>query len=124
MGIVINYAEATKSIRLGDVLTALDEAEIGEPFHDDDTHEDSNKSLYLAYSGRGMFGEKSWGIVVQNQGQAFKFIATLAENLMSESFEATGVQPDESAAALAGSAKVDSLGHDLVVYFPGWELAE
>jgi hypothetical protein len=124
MGITINYATGSKSVRYGDVLTALDAAEIGEYICDaEEGGAESNTALYRDYNGRGMYAEKCWGIVAQSHGQLFKFIAALAENLMSESFEARGVQPEESAAALAGSAMVDSMGHDVIMYFPGWELA-
>lgn len=75
--------------------------------------------IHEVYSGRGMDGETCFGLIVDNGGErelwaAFGYLAGLAE----------GRDEDEEVdlMRLAKSARIDGMGRDTIVYFPGWEL--
>lgn len=121
MGITINYAECTQTVRRIDVLTAMEQAGIGE-FIMEDGRED-NSALREDYQGRG-YAEPGFAIVTEDYSGCLKFIAVLAENLMNESWEARGCAPEESAVQLAGSGRFDSMGLDKLMYFPGWRIED
>lgn len=61
------------------------------------------------YSGRGMYGRTCVGIVVGCTQLAFKFFAALAME---------DVAGPDVAFQLAEQAQTDSMGRDMIVYFP------
>lgn len=61
-------------------------------------------ALRESYSGRGMYGEPCFGIVVDRIGEALMFAA-----------EAYGMGLDLD----LSRAKMDGMGHGTIVYFPG-----
>lgn len=59
-----------------------------------------------AYSGRGMYGERCIGFTLASIREIMLLGAAVAH---------TGVDPD-----FISSARTDNMGHDTIVYFPGW----
>lgn len=66
--------------------------------------------LRTDYSGRAMYGAECFGIVHDGQGELIRFFLYLA----------SGDLGTEAAAALAGAAQRDSMGHSTITYFPGY----
>lgn len=83
---------------------------------------DYSSKIYEDYSGRGMYGEKCFGIVASNPGVASVFLTILAAAKVEKN-------PEEFDAAsdiheLAASMRLDNMGIDMIYYFPGWQLSE
>lgn len=70
------------------------------------------------YSGRGMYGKTCASITFDQLVEAFQFFARLGEYTAGVPME--DEDPTLSMQELAGSARTDSMGRGLVVYFPGW----
>jgi hypothetical protein len=70
-------------------------------------------SIYGDYSGRAMYGATCFGVVVPDAGHAMAWLVSLAERIGAD--EARG---------LALAARTDSMGRDLIVYFPGYKLED
>jgi hypothetical protein len=60
------------------------------------------------YSGRGMFGDKCLGFVVSSQHTAYRLIVGMAEVLGTD-----------EALEIVRRGNEDSMGRDMIVYFPG-----
>jgi len=60
------------------------------------------------YSGRGMYGTKCLGFVVSSQRTAYRLMVGLA-----------AVLGTDEASDIARRAQSDSMGRDMIVYFPG-----
>ena len=90
------------TIERGDVIDALYSAGL----NDDALRDD--------YSGRGMYGDQCFGIVVDDIGEAFGFIAQLASR------EAVLAQHENRADDLRwmSGASMDSMGLSTIVYWP------
>lgn len=75
-------------------------------------------SLYKDYSGRGMYGKKCVGVTC---GSAMKLAAAVMEECAGlvgdEDFDMSEIADDFR------RASTDSMGRDMIVYFPGveWE---
>jgi hypothetical protein len=78
------------------------------------------------YSGRGMYGHDCAGIVLDGQREANRFLMALAALTVEKALWADESDPDPSADAmeLAESVAMDSMGHGIVLYFPGWVLED
>lgn len=76
---------------------------------------DPEEALRDDYSGRGMYGETCFGIVVGGVNQAARFLVELA---MSDE-DATDLAGD-----LADAMRSDSMGYDQIYYFPGYRLSD
>lgn len=78
------------------------------------------------YSGRGMYGNSCAGIVLEGQREANRFLMALAALTVEKALYADESDPDPSSDAmeLAESVAMDSMGHGVVVYFPGWTLGD
>lgn len=68
---------------------------------------DDGECLREHYSGRNMYGENCFGVVVDHIGQAMAFVAALND------YENGG------ALQLAKDARHDDMGLQMIVYFPG-----
>ena len=60
------------------------------------------------YSGRGMYGNKCLGFVVSSHATAYRLMVGM-----------TAVLGADDASQIARSAQTDSMGRDMIVYFPG-----
>jgi hypothetical protein len=69
------------------------------------------------YSGRGMFGERCFGVVM-NPRSVMRFAYWLAIYCNDDE------QTQELGEDLVGCASTDSMGYDTIVYFPDWTLSE
>lgn len=78
----------------------------------EDAGMDPDDVLREGYSGRSMYGDKTWGIV----GNMTGFATFLVEFAKAEGEDADGAQE------LAGHVQSDSMGWDLIFYFPGVQL--
>jgi hypothetical protein len=67
------------------------------------------------YSGRAMYGSECLGIEMSVEDVPM-FFAAVAE-AEEEGYE-------EDLMKLVGAARTDSMGRDVIVYFPGWTLSE
>lgn len=65
--------------------------------------------LYEDYSGRSMYDATCFGVVCDVSD--VRIGVALAQALC-----------DYDVDALARAARTDSMGHDVIVYFPGWQL--
>lgn len=76
-------------------------------------------SLYEGYSGRGMYGDTCFGVVAGGDGAVAAFLVDLAD---FNDFNDT--EFSETVKEMARSMRTDSMGLDMIAYFPGWELSE
>lgn len=67
------------------------------------------------YSGRGMYGDTCFAIDMADMTQAFQLIAAFGAELADDAFQGQ---------ELARRARTDSMGFDIVLYFPGVQLVE
>lgn len=75
--------------------------------------EEHGYDLRLNYSGRGMYGRECFGLVVPDSG--IEACMLLAVYLSQE-------VGDISVENLASNVRTDSMGRDLIVYFPNYKL--
>ena len=61
-------------------------------------------SLYRGYSGRGMYGDECVGVVLEHEGDVFRFATLLGLDL----------------AEALGSPKFDNMGLNIIAYWPRW----
>ena len=99
-------------IKKSQVLDALNQAGL-----DDD-------ALYEGYSGRGMYGHETWGVVTSSRDQLKVFAALAAFAAHADDDEADAYDIAEVASELADAASFDSMGYDQIMYFPRVELIE
>lgn len=72
---------------------------------------DEGENLTNTYSGRAMFGDECFGVIVDNGlSQAFSFFAHLA------------IEDPDVALQIANAVRTDSMGTGIIVYFPGYQL--
>lgn len=80
----------------------------------------SDEAIYEGYSGRCMYGDKCFGLTVDGVGEAASvLLAFVAEGGESEFYERM-----ELAQELAQAMRTDSLGLQMIAYFPGYELED
>lgn len=72
-------------------------------------------AIRTGYSGRGMYGEMCFGVVVPGFNQAARFLVELATLMVDHDEPGT-------AGELADAMRSDNMGMDMIFYFPGWEL--
>jgi hypothetical protein len=74
------------------------------------------------YQGRGSYGS-CWGVVLRNQAL---FIAELVETIAIEAQEERWdiYEALRPVVRMLGQAKTDSMGLDMILYFPGWTLRD
>lgn len=86
-----------------------------------------------SYSGRGMYGATCFGVTVEPSNLRYVYAALgyamgWAENeagWVDEPEDAHNAADRQGAAtSLLGFARQDSMGRDVIVYFPSWALAE
>ena len=77
---------------------------------DEDSYE-ANVEIRADYSGRGMYGDSCFGVVVASVSEFVKFLLIVAED------------DQELAWELASHAKEDSMGYSTIYYFPGYQIA-
>jgi hypothetical protein len=70
----------------------------------------NDRSVYAAYSGRGMFGGACFGVV-------FRTVADFAGFMVALTQENAWLASD-----LADRVQTDSMGLDTIYYFPGYQL--
>ena len=76
-----------------------------------DSVDDAESALHEGYSGRGMYGDECFGIVVDDIGELCRFFAYLGAD-----------HDTDLADRLARVARTDSMGRSMIVYFPGYTL--
>lgn len=77
------------------------------------------------YSGRFMYGDQCFGVTVPSFTEAFRMCLSLGMKLRDY------VDQDERefwyedlVTDLVKAARYDNMGHDVIVYFPGWKFEE
>lgn len=73
------------------------------------------------YSGRGMYGGECFGVMLPNDHCA-PFLVLLGAITTETAMIAQDDMPTDQAIELGRAARTDSLGHQMIVYFPGWQL--
>ncbi len=90
-----------------------------------DACELDSDNIQHKYSGRSMYGENCFGIVFQGVNNAFQFFTELgayAYEVDRDDLVSYTLQSDLE--RLAQVACMDSMGMDVIVYFPGYILAK
>lgn len=80
--------------------------------------------LSLEYSGRAMYGDRCFGVIVDSVSSVFAMLAALGFQLGYDDAE-DGIGEDvdvDLASDLARAARTDNMGYSTIVYFPGFEL--
>lgn len=79
-----------------------------------------------SYSGRGMYGGSCFGVVVHSQRDVNILLFGLGYECrdLEESDSSEYEQLAESLHRMARVAQVDSMGTDIIVYFPGFALGD
>lgn len=75
------------------------------------------------YSGRGMYGDTCFGITFSSSTGLSRFM--VAAGMATANQEADDdVRPDDvlDSLALANATCTDSMGRDMIAYWPGWTL--
>ena len=72
--------------------------------------EENAAKIYEEYSGRGMYGDKTTGIVVSSVGDLIAAIISRADLLVEDEYEFTDAKFDVK------SIRIDSLGRDTIIY--------
>lgn len=75
------------------------------------------------YSGRGMYGTECFGIEVDRESDLYRLFAALGHISGENSVDDEGWDED-CALDLARDAQSDSMGRQIIVYFPGYQLSE
>ena len=73
--------------------------------------------IYREYLGRGMFGERCFGIIGSSR-DAFMFIGAYAYVIGQED------EDPQQIFDLADAVMSDNLGKDMIFYFPGWTIED
>lgn len=75
------------------------------------------------YFGRAMYGVTCAAVCLDSQADAFRLFAQLG--ILAGNGSDTDDEDDLAHLLenLIGSARTDSMGHGIVVYFPGWQFA-
>jgi hypothetical protein len=86
--------------------------------------EGADEVLRERYPGRGMFGAETWGLVFPSMTDVFQFFVLigLATAEADMPWNDDDLLDAGDARELALAARTDSMGHDVIVYFPGTEL--
>lgn len=79
---------------------------------------ESEARIYDYYPGRGMMGSTCFGVVMSDVAEAVKLFLALAQASL-DAYDMLMPELD----GLAIAMRTDSLGHDAIIYFPGWTLA-
>lgn len=77
-------------------------------------------AIRLSYSGRGMYGAQCFGIVGSDK-ELFLFCAGLAD-YVGYNDAAPGIPARDAVQGLIEHAATDSMGRDMILYFPGYTL--
>lgn len=72
-----------------------------------------------AYSGRGMYGKPCVGVVLGNDTSSLIELGWTIARLGAE-----GVLSEDTEQALLRGAQLDTMGHGVIVYWPGIECAD
>lgn len=72
------------------------------------------------YSGRYMFRDTCFGIVTENISTVMELFTNLGAMFMDHE---TGLL-DNAVIDLVRSMRMDDMGTDTIIYFPGWELTD
>jgi hypothetical protein len=72
--------------------------------------------INIGYHGRGMYGQKCFGFVLESGTSALLLGMALQKAL--------GEDDEDIASALGYAARSDALGTAEIHYFPGWNIAE
>jgi len=82
--------------------------------------------IHKRYSGRSMYGATCDGFTVPDMEAAVRAMFWLGR-LLEDNAGNTGLTVEElseDAEALLRAMRTDSMGRDLIVYFPGWEFTD
>lgn len=104
----------------------------------DNMGEDPESTIREDYSGRGMYGDTCLGFTLDSTTQIATLSAELCRQAMFEAVEtrdngrAPNAEEIENDTAIGidivvnlfDAAREDSMGRGVIVYFPGWTLAE
>lgn len=108
----------------------------------DNMGQDPEETVREGYSGRGMYGDTCLGFVLDSTAQIAMLAVELSRQAMFEAADArilkNGWSREQCALAiemeadtnidivtnLFDAAREDSMGHGVIVYFPGWTLAD
>ena len=96
--------------QLDDILDAAGLYETDETAERDEWGDSDTDAVDVRtdYSGRGMYGDKCLGFTVSDQRTAFRLVAGMSAVLgIDETLDITR------------KASTDSMGRDMIVYFPG-----
>jgi hypothetical protein len=86
-----------------------------------------------SYSGRGMYGASCFGVTVEPSNVRYVYAAlgfamgyaSAEVGWVDEAEDAiTAADRQGAADSLLGFARQDSMGRDVIVYFPSWALAD
>jgi hypothetical protein len=82
--------------------------------------------LRTRYSGRAMMGDICWGVVLANGSRLGVFAAEL---MVAAAYEYGTAAEDvdtttRSVREMLATARLDQMGTAVIVYFPGWQLAD
>lgn len=73
------------------------------------------------YSGRGMYGDACFGVVIDSHRDSNRLFLVLGELCLSPSGAGnTDEDLGDKVWELAGAAREDSMGLGTILYFPGW----
>lgn len=97
-------AQNTRTIRRATLEDALGMAEIDW---------DYESTIRDTYSGRGMYGAECVAIVLDSEREAFGLFAALGVLL-----------GEDVAVPLARATRTDSMGRDIIIYWPRWTLSD
>jgi hypothetical protein len=77
------------------------------------------------YSGRGMYGDRCFGITCGGPEMALVGLAVLAALNLDDTPDRDGTREQiEGAVEIVRAARTDNMGRDMIVYFPGYQLAD
>jgi hypothetical protein len=91
---------------------------------------DPDLDLRTDYNGRAMMGDTCWGVVLTDGSRLGVFAAELMVAAIDE-FGVSREDPGEDAELstrpvreMLAAARLDQMGTGVIVYFPGWQLAD
>lgn len=104
-----------KVVKREDIVNALEAADVYE----------TEDAIRENYSGRGMYGDACFGIIVDGMSHAFTFFTALGQVGTENDDYGDGEDSfldSQKAYELACAGRTDSMGMSTIVYFPGWTL--
>lgn len=85
---------------------------------------DEDARIRAEYSGRGSYGRPAFGVVLLTTQDALRLAAALGAIAGAQTEADEDSELEQLVHDLMLDAHTDNMGHDIILYFNGWQLAD